>query len=436
MPDIPTVVAARGDQADDYHGELVADPYRWLEDTDSPETRAWIRAQNDRTEAFLAAVPGRPALRARLRQLWDHPRHDVPFRAGPAWFQRRNSGLQDQSVLYVMASPEDEGRVLLDPNLLSSDGTVAVASVAVSDDGSLLAYATSSGGSDWMTWHVRDVGPGTDRADLVEWSRYGAAAWREVTGFYYSATDRPEPGAELTGQVGLVRILFHALGAAPGQDRLVFEAPEEPEQLPHATVTEDGRFLVISVARGTNPEVQLLVLDHAHPDLGLRALVPGFSCRAEVAGNLGTTFFVVTDDQAERRRLVAIDLDHPGRAEWTEVVPEGPALLVGARICGGRLVCHHLQDACSRLSVVELDGAHVRDLPLPSIASLAPGEDGTGIEGRSDSPLVHFGLCSFIDPGSLWSHDVRTGETRRLPGRGGTARHRRPGERAGVRDRR
>jgi prolyl oligopeptidase len=416
MPEIPSVVTARGDQVDDYHGELVADPYRWLEDTDSPEARAWAQAQNDRTEAFLAAVPEREALRARLSELWDYPRAEVPFRAGSAWFQRRNSGLQDQSVLYVMTAPDDHGHVLLDPNLLSSDGTVAVTTVAVTDDGSLLAYATSTAGSDWTTWHVREVVSGTDRADLVEWSRYGTAAWRDVSGFYYSATDRPEPGAELTSQVGLVCIFFHALGAPQGEDRLVFQAPEEPEWLPHATVTEDGRFLVISISRGTNPESQVLVLDHARPELGLRPLVAGLSCKASVAGNVGTTFFVVTDDQAERQRLVAIDLDHPNRQEWSEVVPERAAVLVGASICGGRLVCHHLQDACSRLSVLELDGAHVRELPLPAIASLRSGEDGSGIEGRADSPLVHFGLCSFIDPGSLWSHDVRTGETRVLPG--------------------
>jgi prolyl oligopeptidase len=416
MAAIPTVVTAQGDQVDDYHGELVADPYRWLEATDSPDTRAWIQAQNERTEAFLAAVPGREAVRARLRQLWDYPRADVPFRAGSAWFQRRNSGLQDQSVIYVMPSPEDGGRALLDPNLLSSDGTVAVPAVAVCDDGSLLAYATSAAGSDWMTWHVRHVASGTDRADVVEWCRYGTAAWRDVSGFYYSATDPPRAGAELTGEVGLVRIFFHTLGTPQAEDRLVFEAPDQPEWLPHATVTEDGRFLVISVSRGTNPESQLLVLDHAHPGRGLRPLVAGFSCQASVAGNVGTTFFVVTDDQAERRRLVAIDLDHPGRQRWREVVPERSAVLVGARNCGGRLVCHHLQDACSRLSVLELDGAHVRDVPLPPITSLRPGEGGAGIEGRADSPLVYFGLFSFIDPGSLWSHDVGTGETRLLQG--------------------
>ena len=416
MPEIPPVVTVEGDQVDDYHGELVADPYRWLEDTNSPETRRWIQAQNERTEAFLAGVPSREAIRSRLTELWDYPRSEVPFQAGEAWFQRRNSGLQDQSVLYVMASPEDKGRVLLDPNLLSDDGTAALAGTAVTDDGSLLAYATSVAGSDWMTWRVRDVVSGTDRADVVEWARYGAAAWRGESGFYYSSTDKPAPGAELTEQVGLLRIFFHALGTPQAQDRLIFEAPEEPEWLPHATVSEDGRFLLISISRGTNPESHILVLDHDHPERGMQLLVAGFSCKVFVAAIVGPSFFVVTDDQAERQRLVTVDLDHPERERWREVVPERAALLIGAKNCGGRLVCHHLQDACSRLSVLELDGSHVRDLPLPPIASLRFEHSEVGIEGRADRPLLHFGLCSFVDSGSLWSHDIATGETLMLQG--------------------
>ena len=190
MHPVPTIVTRFGDQVDVYHGEVVADPYRWLEDTNGPETRDWIERQNERTEAFLAAIPARSAIRSRLSELWDYPRFGVPFERGGRWFQNRNSGLQDQSVLYVMASPDDEGRVLLDPNLASDDGTVSVPAMAVTYDGSLLAYATSEAGSDWMIWHVRDVASGLDRADLVEWSKFGVAAWRrDRPGFYYSASN-------------------------------------------------------------------------------------------------------------------------------------------------------------------------------------------------------------------------------------------------------
>jgi prolyl oligopeptidase len=411
------VGARRGEQFDELHGELVADPYRWLEDANDPETRTWVQAQNEVTEAFLAMVPSRPAVRARLAQLWDYPRWDVPFPAGGRWFQRRNSGLQDQAVLYVMASPEDEGQVLLDPNLLSADGTVALGGLAVSDDGALLAYSTSDAGSDWMTWHVRQVATKTDRPDRVEWCRYGDAAWRkDGSGFYYHATERPPQGAELTSPVGLVRVWFHALGTGQADDVVVFEAADDPELLPHAAVSEDGRFLVISVSRGTAPESDLIVLDHEDPGRGFQTLVGGLWCRAEAVTNVGATFYVVTDAEADRQRLVAIELGRPEREHWREIVAQRDAPLMGARNCGGRLVCHHLEDACSRLSVVELDGTPVGDLSLPAIVSLDCRYDEVGVEGRADSNLALFGLQSFVDAGSLWSHDVSSGETRQLRG--------------------
>jgi prolyl oligopeptidase len=401
-----------GSQVDDYHGDVVADPYRWLEDTNDPETRRWIQLQNEVTEAFLSKVPTREAIRSRLTEIWDYPKFDVPFQRGRFWFQTRNSGLQNQAVLYVMGSPEDQGRVLLDPNVLSEEGTVALSGLVVTDDGSLVAYATSGAGSDWMTWRVRDVATGVDRPDLVEWSKYGDAAWRaDGTGFYYSAVDRPAEGEEYTGQVGLVRIFFHTLGSPQRDDPVVFEAPDEPEWLPEVSVSEDGRFVLISMSRGTNPESRIEVFDLSEPGRGLVPLVSDFSSKAFVVTNVGSTFFLVTDDRAERGRLVAVDLDHPGRDAWREVVAEREALLLGARNCGSRLVCHHLQDACSRLSVFELDGTPVRELPLPPIVSLVFDHGHSGIEGRADSALMHFGLRSFTDSGSLWSHNVASGET-------------------------
>jgi prolyl oligopeptidase len=415
MTDPTTLMTRKGSQVDDYHGETVADPYRWLEDTNDPETRRWIEVQNDVTEAFLAKVPTREAIRARLTEIWDYPKFDVPFQRGKRWFQTRNSGLQNQSVLYVMNSASDEGRALLDPNLLSEDGTVALSGLAVTDDGSLLAYATSAAGSDWMTWHVRDVRTREDRPDLVEWSKYGGAAWRaDGSGFYYSAVDRPAEGAEYTGQVGLVRIFFHTLGSPQSDDQIVFEAPDEPEWIPEVAVSEDGRFVIISISRGTNPEARVEVFDLSEPGRGLVPLVSDFSSKAVVVTNVGSTFFLLTDDRAERQRIVAVDLGQPDRDAWREIVAEREALLLGARNCGGRLVCHHLQDACSRLSVFALDGTPVRELPLPPVVSLVFSHGEPGVQGRADSDVVYFGLRSFIDSGSLWAHDVESGETELL----------------------
>jgi prolyl oligopeptidase len=409
------VPARRSDQTDDYHGELVADPYRWLEDTNSPETAAWIEAENELTERWLSKVTAREQLRGHLSKLWDYPRFAAPLQRGGRWFALRNSGLQNQDVLYAMDGAEDEGHILLDPNVLSADGTVALASFAVTDDGELLAYATSDAGSDWMTWHVREVATGHDRPDVIEWSKYSGASWRkDGSGFYYGAVDPPGPGAEYLDAAEPKKLCFHRLGTDPGEDEILFEAPEEPEWTSDAVVSEDGRFVVVSISQGTAPEAQLRVLDHEDPQGGLRPLVADFASKAIYVTNVGSTFYLLTDDAAERQRIVAVDLENPGRERWREVIPESTALLLAARPCGGRLVCHHLKDACSKLAVFDFDGSHVRDVPVPDVSSLLDDHDGAGFEGRPDSPWLHFVVTSFIDSGSLWEHDLRTGETKLL----------------------
>jgi prolyl oligopeptidase len=405
--------ARRGDDADDYHGELIRDPYRWLEETGSPETKAWIAAENELTEAFLAAVPEREPIRARLTELWDHPQFGVPFERGGRWFQFRNSGLQNQAVLYLMDAPDAEGRVLLDPNLLSGDGTVAVSATEVTDDGSLLAYATSAAGSDWQTWRVRDVATGTDREDVIEWSKWSRAAWRkDGSGFYYGALEPPEPGTEYLTENRLLRVLFHRLGTSQADDEPVYAAPDQPDWLPEASVSDDGRFVIIAIEHGTSPEAQLHVLDLDQPDAGLRPLVGEFAARVAVVTNVGTTFYLVTDYDADLRRLVAIDLDRPGLAKSAEVIPEAADTLLAARFCGGRLVCHYLRHAQSELRVHALDGMYIRDIPVPGIASLEAPLGDSGIEGRPGSDLLHFKITSFTEPGALWAHDLGTGETR------------------------
>ncbi|MFZ0171067.1 MAG: hypothetical protein WAL04_05220, partial [Acidimicrobiales bacterium] len=411
--------ARLGETADDYHGELVGDPYRWLEDVDTAETRAWMTAENAVTERCLAGVPTREAIRQRLTELWSFPRFGVPFDRGGRWFQFRNSGLQDQDVLYVMEGPNTAGRALLDPNLLSSDGTVAVTALSVSADGRLVAYATSTSGSDWRTWRVRRVGDGDDLDDVVAWSKYSGAAWLgDGSGFYYAAPPTPEPGTELRAEGRRLRLLLHRLGTAQADDELVFSTPDEPEWVPLASVTDDGRYLVISISRGTAPESQIRVLDLEEPAGGLRPLVAGFTAAVEVVANIGSRFYVLTEAGAERRRLVAIDLvaSEPGvaapPASWAEIIAEQDATLLSARHCGDRIVCHYLEDAHSRLRVFGLDGTHVRDVPLPDLVSLVDSDSGAdSIEGRPGQRLVHFKVTSFLESGSIWAHDLDSGQT-------------------------
>jgi prolyl oligopeptidase len=406
---------------DDYHGHLVPDPYRWLEDADSAETRRWIATQNAVTDAFLASIASREQIRGRLAALWDFPRFDVPFERGGRWFQTRNSGLQDQPVLFVAAAPDAEGRAVLDPKELSRDGTVAVTSLAVNEQGNLLAYGTSEGGSDWRTWRVRDVDSGYDRPDVVKWSKFSRAAWRrDGSGFYYSALPAPRPGRELDAENRCPQVRFHRVGTSQDDDEVVFFAPDEPEWLPEAAVSDDDRYLIISIQRGTNPENQLLALDIEQPDIGYQTLVGGFDAKAVVVANTASTFVVLTNDSAERGRLVSIPLEDPDHSRWTEIVPEQAATLIEAHCCGGKLICHYLRDAHSLLQVHELDGRHVRDIALPDYVSVAGSRyDDSGIEGRPSQDLVHFRVTSFTESGALWSHNVRTGTTSLL--RGSTA---------------
>jgi prolyl oligopeptidase len=409
--------ARRGSETYDYLGEVIVDPYRWLEDADSSETVAFVTAQNEVTAAYLEGIPTRDAIRRRLAELWSSPRYGVPFERRGCWFQFRNSGLQDQGVLYVMDSAADEGRVLLDPNTLADDGTVAVSSYEVSPDGCLLAYATSDAGSDWKTWHVRSVDEGTDLPDRVEWCKYSGAAWLgDGSGFYYSAPDRPEPGRELQAESRNLRVFCHRLGTPQVDDELVFEAPDEPEWVPTASVTDDGRFLIVSIRRGTFPESQLRVLDLDRTGAGLRPLVGDFSAVADVVTNVGSTFFVRTDSGAERSRLVAIDLgdanEAPAPDTWREIVAEGEDTLVGVRHCGSYLVCHYLEDAHSVLRIYDLEGSFIRDVPLPGLVSLfAADEEPDSIQGRPGAALVFFKVTSFLEPGAIWCHDLGSGDT-------------------------
>ncbi len=413
LPPAPHLPPARVEQVDDYHGEKVADPYRWLEDTYSPETAAWIRQENEVTERWLARVASREEIRARLVELWDFPKFGVPFERGGRWFQLRNSGLQNQSVLYVAEQPGETGRVLLDPNTLSEDGTVAVESVAVTEDGRLIAYATSAGGSDWQTWYVRDVESGEDLEDLVEWSKFSVASWaRDGSGFYYGQLDRPAAGAEYLESTSPRRVGFHRLGTPQSADEVVFATPDEPEWGPSGRVSDDGRYLLVSISHGTRPEAQLHVLDLEAPAAGFRPLVDDFSSKAVYVTNLGETFYLLTDHGAPRQRLVAVDLASPGRESWREVIAEQEALLLGVSYCGGKFACHYLEDACSRLRLFEGDGSFSHEVALPAVSSIVTTQDESGIAGRPGSALLHFGLASFLDSGSIYGHDVHSGETR------------------------
>jgi prolyl oligopeptidase len=408
-PDTATV-----DQVDDYHGERIADPYRWLEDTDAPETAAWIAEQNAVTAAWIGEVADRDDIVARLRALWDHPRASVPTHRGKRWFQLRNSGLQDQDVLVVMDAPDDEGRVLLDPNAMSDDGTVSLSAAAVSRDARLLAYATSAAGSDWMTWRVRDIATGEDLDDVLEWSKFAGAAWLpDGSGFLYARFDAPAEGEAYEEANRNQRLWLHRVGTSQDDDVLVYARPDQPEWMFSPSVTEDGRYLVLHVSHGTDPRNRLFYADLGEDaeertsveGIAFLELLTDFDAAYGLVASVDRTFYVLTDRDAPRSRLVAIDLDDPEPSRWRDVIAETEDSLERATLVGGRLIAGYLHHARSVLRRFTLDGEPDGEVALPGIGSVE------GMAGKAEDDDLYFSFAGFSQPSSIHRHTVSTGAT-------------------------
>ncbi len=313
------------EQIDDYFGTKVSDPYRWLEDDDSAETKAWVAAQNAVTFAYLERIPERKAIEKRLTELWNYERYGLPTKEGAFYVYAHNSGLQNQAVLYRARGLDATPELLLDPNTLSPDGTVALAGASFSDDGTLLAWASASGGSDWIEWRVREVATGRDLPDQVRWSKFSGAAWRkDGSGFYYSRYAAPQEGDALTGVNKNQKVYFHRVGTAQDADALVYERPDQPDWGFAAEVTEDGRFLLVYQTDGTEPRNRIFVQDLQDPKGAIAPFLDAFDADYQVVGNDGDVFYVRTDKDAPRYRLVAIDRRDPSPGRWKEIIPQHP----------------------------------------------------------------------------------------------------------------
>jgi prolyl oligopeptidase len=393
------------DQTDDYHGTTVADPYRWLEDPDSPETRAWVEAQNKVTFAWLDQVPTRDRIRSRLTELWNYERFGLPHKKGGRYFYSRNDGLQNQNAVFVADSLAAEPRLLFDPNKLSADGTIALKNWVVSDDGKRVALGLAAAGSDWEEWNVLDVDSGEMLADKLQWVKFSRVSWTpDGAGFYYSRYDEPAPGAVYTGQNYYQKLYYHRLGDPQLQDKLIYERKDEKEWGFDGDVTEDGRYLIISVWRGTERKNQLFYRDLAEPDSPVVELIAGFDAEYHFIANKGSRFLITTDLDAPLRRVIAVDLASPERANWQELIPQSADKLQGVGGIGGHLVAEYLHDACSAVKIFDLDGQHVRDVALPGLGSAG------GFGGRMDDPETFYSFTSYTVPGSIYRYDVATGE--------------------------
>ncbi len=397
---------AKVDQVDEYHGVKVADPYRWLEDVDSPETAAWVQAQNEVTLPYLEQLPAREKIEARLTKLWNYEKYGTPSKKGGRYFFSKNDGLQNQSVIYTMDSIDGEPRVLLDPNTLSEDGTVAFSGGSVSKDGKLFAYGISVAGSDWQEYRVREVGTGNDLSDHIQWVKFSGVSWTKANkGFFYSRYDEPAEGEELKSQNYYHKLYYHKLGTPQAQDKLIYERPDKKDWMFGGNVTDDGFYLIISLGRSDTRNNAVFYRSLAIKDAPVVELLSEFDAQYSFIDNDGPVFWFRTDADAPKGRVIAVDLRKPERKNWRVVIPEAVETLRSVGVLNNMFVASYLKDAQTVVRIYNLDGKHVRDVAFPGLGSAG------GFGGKRRDKETFYSFTSFNAPTTIYRYDMVTGES-------------------------
>jgi prolyl oligopeptidase len=392
--------ARKSDQIDDYHGIKVADPYRWLEDPDSPGSRAWIDAENKVTIDFLNKIPERDAIKKRITELWDYEKFGVPFKEKERYFISRNSGLQNQSVLYVANNLREKPRQLLDPNTLAKDGTIALGGLAVSDDAKLMAYGLAASGSDWQTWKVREIDTGKDRDDELKWVKFSGASWmKDGSGFFYDRYDPPDEKNQLRSQVYNQKLFFHKLGTPQSADTLTYERPDQKEWLFNGQVTDDGRYLIITISKGTDPKKRVFYKELGPADAKVVELLPNGDAAWQFIDNEGPVFFFLTNLDAPLGRIVAIDSSKPLPVSPREIVPQSADKLESVTLVGDRFVANYLHDAHSLVKLFKVDGTADGEIALPGLGS------ADGFPGKRHDHETFYSFTSYTTPTTIFRYD-------------------------------
>ncbi len=396
--------AAKGDTAFDYAGTKVPDPYNWLENADSDESRAWIDAENSLTFSYLHSIPERERIIERMKKLINYERFTEPVKEGGRYFFTRNNGLQNQSVFYVADSLTGEPRLLLDPNTLRADGTIAVNGSAFSRDGKKMAYALSSGGSDWQEWHVRDVDTGQDTGDLLKWAKFSGAAWtNDGRGFFYQRYAEPT-GNMLKETVYNQEIRYHVLGDDQSKDVLVYNRPDHKDWIFGGTVSDDGKYYVVAAYQGTQHENHIFYKNLGDPNSKVEPLFPDGDASYSFLGNEGTTLYFQWDKHAPNGAVISVDVSDPSR-KIKSVIPENKEALESVSLVGHLFFCRYLKDAHSQIRVFDLGGKPLHDVNLPGIGS------ATGFDGHIDDTETFYTFASYTTPTTIYRYDIGTGQS-------------------------
>jgi prolyl oligopeptidase len=393
----------REEVVDNQFGVAVADPYRWLENDVRKDSAvaAWVAEQNKVTDAFLDTLPGRDVLKKRMTELYDYERVGTPVKKGSRYFYSRNSGLQNQSPLYVRDSLNGPERLLIDPNTFSADGATALAEWEPSEDGRYLLYAIQDGGSDWRTLKVLDVTTGKTVGDEIKWVKFSNLSWsKDNKGFFYSRFPESREGQDFQSLNKNQAVYYHRLGTAQSADRLMFDRPDRPELSNSATVSDDGSTLVVTSSSGTDERYEVTLVDWQKAKPTRRVLIPGFTHDYSYIGNRGSTYYFQTNDGAPRLKVVAIDVN-AARANKRTIVPEQAETLSNSSLVGGKLVTSYLKDAATEVRIHSLAGARERVIELPGLGTAG------GFSGDLDDPETFFAFTSFNRPTTIYRYDVK-----------------------------
>ncbi|MEP7075500.1 MAG: prolyl oligopeptidase family serine peptidase [Acidobacteriota bacterium] len=399
--------ARRGDQVDDYSGVKVADPYRWMEATDSDETKAWIDAENKLTSDYLSSIPQREKLKTRLTELINYERYSAPSKiADNFYIYSKNDGLQNQSVLYKATSINDPGTVFFDPNKILADGTAALSGSNFTDDGKLWAYGVAIAGSDRTEWHVMDTATGKLLPDTLAPNRQGVSAWlKDNSGFYYSGYAATEKGQELKSNTFFQKIYFHKLGTPQSDDHVVYERPDNPEYFSGAGITEDGNWLIIGVSKGTENMNMVYFKNLTMEKSPIQPLITDLKSNWSFVGNNGSVFYFQTDKDAPLSKVVKIDVAAKN-GEWQTVIPESADTLGGVSYINNQLVLNYLADAHTKIRIYDLNGKFVREVKLPGVGSAG------GFGGKQSDTETFYSYSSFNAPPTIYHYDLKTGESK------------------------
>jgi len=392
------------DSSDNYHGTVVADPYRWLEDDNSPETKAWVKEQNKVTFDYLASIPYRDKVRQRLKEVWNYARYGAPSRHGNYLYYSKNDGLQNQSVWYRQPIGSDKPELFLDPNKLSEDGTVSLGSAGFNKKGTLLAYAVQKGGSDWQEGYVMDVTKKEKLPDSLKWIKFTGFSWKGDEGFFYSRYPEPQAGENLKGKNLNHAVYFHKLGTPQSADELIYVDKEHPQRFANAALTEDERFLVLNVSEGTSGS-EIWVRDLKGDQKDFTRIIKGFDTEAGVIENVGDQILVQTNDGAPNYKLVLIDPKNPTKEAWKTVIPEAKEVLQGVSTGGGYLFAIYLKDASSKVYQYNMDGKKIREITLPGIGT------ASGFGAKKEDKEFYYSFTSYNYPTTIFKYNIATGQS-------------------------